>query len=202
LFSLHSFGQKTEKDVFTTKTITFYGYDFTHFKLADAAKINDPDVKEYIPYAVGYCVKYINEEKLRNWLYKNVVSFNLKTTEEFIRNENTGDFVTISRPTLPKDSIQKMINVYPVTEKQGIGFLVICECFDNNTNRVSTYFTFFDIATKKVLMVDYFVVGSQIRAYRKVSKKYFWATLLEKSFAQYAGLIYRKRAKAYEVLSK
>lgn len=57
---------------------------------------------------------------------------------------------------IPKDSLENIIKNYAITETERLGFVVILETFERNIKRVYGWFTFFDIATRKVVLADYF----------------------------------------------
>ncbi len=79
-----------------------------------------------------------------------------------------------------KETIDKIINEYEAGDKkEGLGLVFIVESFDKMTNLASVYVTFFDIATKKVLLTEKFVeapVGVGVRNY--------WAGAIAKIFKQ------------------
>ena len=76
-------------------------------------------------------------------------------------------------------------------QKEGIGFVVIVECFEKETKMTTAYFTFFDIATKKVLISDYF--GYDYPDEKGVIK--YWGSGLATTFYQYLDSIYKKKLK-------
>ena len=152
-----SYSQKentSEKDVYDAREIIFYGYDYTHFRLADAKRIGQ-DINKFLFLWTGHCQKRITEKKMTSWLKKDKVTFNFDPTFTLNKELNSDDLVAVTKHSISKDSIQSFIYDYKLTEKEGIGFVVILECFDNASKRTSGYFTFFDIATKQVLMSDY-----------------------------------------------
>ena len=69
-----------------------------------------------------------------------------------INNDNIASPI---KHVINKDSLQLCINKYSITEREGIGYVIIFECFDSYAKRVSAYSVFFDIATRKILMAEY-----------------------------------------------
>jgi len=158
LFFTHlSYCQETNNDrdrVLSAKEIVFYGYDFSHFKLADAKRM-DQDIRKFTFMWIGLCEESITKKKLQNKLNKDNVIWNFEPTLNINKKLNSEDLVTPATYTFMKDSLQSFINAYSITEKEGIGFVINIECFDNAHKKVFAYYTFFDIATKKILMTDY-----------------------------------------------
>ncbi len=152
-----SLGQSINKsEVVKAKEITFYGYDYTHFKILDAKRMNQ-DINKYIFMWIEFCNVRVNENKLSKMLKKDKIIFNEEPTIELNKKLISSNLVSITKKSISKDSIQKYVNNYNITEKDGVGFVIIIESFDNQNKSVSAYYTFFDIATKKVLLSDYFI---------------------------------------------
>lgn len=172
--SVHiSYGQTvytSKKDISNAKEIIFYGYDFSHFTLADPKRLSfaqdrDPagvkehpsnSMKVYVSAWVGYLLDKMSENYFERKLKTPKVTFDFDYTLQVIRQLNDSNLVSIRKTTIPKDSIQTIVNNYQVKQKEGIGFTVIVECFNKDKEASSAYFTFFDIATKKIIMLDYF----------------------------------------------
>lgn len=150
-----SFSQTlTENDVYNANSIIFYGYDFSDFQLADAKRMGQ-DLKKYLFNLVGFLQEHLPEKKLKKWLDKESVTFNLDPTMVILKKVNNDDIATASKHKIVKDSIPQMIKRYQLTDKSGIGYVIIFECFDSNEKRVSAYSVFFDIATKQPLLIEY-----------------------------------------------
>ena len=140
--------------VLSAKEIVFYGYDFSHFKLADAKRM-DQDIRKFTFMWIGLCEESITKKKLQNKLNKDNVVWNFEPILNINKKLNSEDLGTPATYTFAKDSLQSFINTYNIPEKEGIGFVINIECFDNAHKRVTAYYTFFDISTKKILMTDY-----------------------------------------------
>ena len=160
----------TKKDIADAKEIIFFGYDFSHFKLADPKRLSfsnykDPvgvkeepasNIKVYVSAWIGYLLNRMDENYFARKLKTSKVVFDFDYTFQIVKRLNDSNLVSLTRSTIPKDSIQSIVNTYQLKQKEGIGFTIIVECFDKSKERSTAYFTFFDIATKKVLMSDYF----------------------------------------------
>ena len=84
------------------------------------------------------------------------IVFDFQYTGKVIQMLDEKDIASLTKNTISPDSIQSIIDNYQISQKEGIGFSVIVECFDRDKHTSSAYFTFFDIATKKIIMSDYF----------------------------------------------
>jgi len=184
-------GSTSEQTVFDAKEIVFYGYDFTHFRLSDVKRM-DQDIKKFVFIWTEFCQEHITEKTLRSWLEKDEVTFNLYPTLTLNKTLNSENLGWVTPYTISKDSIQSYIDEYQITEKQGVGFVVIVECFDNASKRASGYFTFFDIATKQFLMADY-VSSRDKNSYNRVID---WGIALELAFKKYST-VYKDKKKIY-----
>jgi hypothetical protein len=104
----------------------------------------------------------------------NVTVRNSKLDAEKLTTYNTYTF------TNSQETIEKIVKEYDaVDKKEGLGLVFIVESFDKMANLASVYVTFFDIATKKVLLTEKFVeapVGVGVRNY--------WAGAIAKIFKQ------------------
>lgn len=195
IYTVTCFGQDTylsERKVYDAKEITFYGYDFSHFKLADANYLTDGGgVKKYIGSWIAFYTEHSNKKDLQSRFHKENFVFEFGYTTKIIQNLVEDNLVSITKNTLPPDSIQNIINKYEINENEGIGFVVIIECFNKSNKTASAYFTFFDIATKKILMSDLYGVDKA----DGYGMSNYWGVGLNSTFAHYSGRIYRERYK-------
>jgi hypothetical protein len=192
-FNYHSYSQKiysSEKDVFATKEIVFYGYDYSDFRFADAKRM-DEDVKNFIFNWIAYSQRGLSEKEMssRTYLNKDKIVFNFDPTFELIKKLKSEDLVSITKHSISKDSIQSFIDKYSIKERDGIGFVVIVECFDKYHKTVSGYCTFFDIATKRILISDYFSSKNSDN-YNRVND---WGVALGIALREYMWTYYRRQ---------
>jgi len=170
IFNLSSFCQEyftTKKEVIEANKVIFYGYDYSKFKINDPKRMGQ-DIRSHIFVWTGICLSDLPDKKMAKWIDKDSVVYNLDPTLSINKSLRSDDLTTIGKYTLDKDSIQSMINKYQLSETSGIGFVITLECFDNTTKRTSAYFTFFDIATKKIIVSDY-VSSHSGNSYNRVS---------------------------------
>jgi hypothetical protein len=145
----------SEKDVYTSKDVVFYGYDFSDFQLSDAKRMGQ-DVRKFILYLdAEFFSEHISDKKLKKRLEKDSIIYNFDPTI-LLNKKITNDGISSAFiHKICKDSLQSFINRYSITEKEGIGYVIIYECFDKGTKSASAYSVFFDIASRKILMTDY-----------------------------------------------
>lgn len=180
------------ENVLATQQVYFYGYDFSHFQLSDNKRIGQ-DIKKYIIKLNGMLQEHIPEKKLKKWLKKDLITYNFNPTMNLNKKIRNEDIVSAYKNNLAKDSIQFMIDRYITTEKSGIAYVVIFECFDNASKSVSAYSVFFDIASKNIILLDYVSVHDRnsfnkiadwnpvaISSVRQLTKKYIDLLPIEK----------------------
>lgn len=158
LFSINgAFSQissQNKKDVFETKNIIFYGYDFSNFQFADPKRIGQ-DLKKHIFILTAFLVEQFPEKEMAKLQGKENIVFNFQPTIDVNKKIKNEDIVTPIKHIINKDSLQSLVNRYIIIEKSGIGQVVFFECFDDNSKTVSAYSVFFDISTRKILHVLY-----------------------------------------------
>lgn len=152
-----SYAQKsfsTEEDIYKANKIVFYGYDFSDSRLADAKRIGQ-NLKKYFFMLTESLLQEFPESRLERWLQKDTVVFSLDAVMALNKRIDNDEIPAVMRHDIPKDSIPFRISRYAIAEKEGIGFVIIMECFDNDDKRVSAYGVFFDISSRKILRMDY-----------------------------------------------
>ena len=183
---------KTIADISKSKEIIFYGYDFGHFKLVDPKKFNDGRIKDYLPVWVSYVMKRMDEKYFARKLKKKNVIFDFEYTGKIIQDKDELDLASLTKHIIPADSIQSIISNYQINQKEGIGFTVIVESFVKSQNEVSAYFTFFDIATRQVILADHFSTKSATG----LGLTKFWGNGLHSTVDVYISAEYRYRLKS------
>ncbi len=144
-----------ESDVYNCNKIIFYGYDFSDFQLSDAKRMGQ-DIRKFILYLdAEFFPEHLPEKKLQKWLEKDYIIYNFNPTIQFNKKITNDGISSAFIHKISKDTLQSFINRYSITEKEGIGYVIIYECFDKETKSASAYSVFFDIATKKILLTDY-----------------------------------------------
>ena len=133
-------------DIRSIPAITWYGLDFSKAKLEN--DFNHPkEVKQ--AYINGWN-EYVGSPQadIRTLLKKEHLDVDLSIVTE--RNLN----FTNSTEQLTKDMISQMISEYKVHKTEGIGLVFIIDSFDKSQEKAFVWVTFFDIASKKVLLTE------------------------------------------------
>jgi hypothetical protein len=178
-----------EKEIYSAKEFTFYGYDFTDFKLAEVKRL-DEDIVKYMWGWIGLMQEKITEERLKDNYRKEKVTINFTPTIELAKKLKGENLVTYIKHIINKDSLQQFIGRYTLSEKEGIGLVMIVECFDKKSARTSGYFVWFDISTRKIIKADY-VDQKEADGYGMVN---YWGIGLGGVSTNYAAA-YRKKLK-------
>lgn len=183
-------GQKiytSEQDIFTIKELTFYGYDFSDWRLAETKRVGE-DMRVYIMSWIDLMKRKMTSDRLLHWYVKDNVTPNFAPTDERAKQIKPQHLVVSIKHYIASDSVQFFINAYKLTEKEGIGLVMIVECFDKESSRTSGYFAFFDIATRKILQLEY-VDQKEVDGYGLTN---YWGVSLNGVTSNHASS-YRKR---------
>jgi hypothetical protein len=168
--------------------VVWYGLDFSNAKfvgqftnVGDNVNSSGFELRDkHIPAWNMLILNEPNKYNIRKSFRKSNVFNQLETVNE--RNSKIDVEKMLSYNTYKfekdKETVNKVISEYTGGEKkEGLGLVFIVESFDKMANTATVYVTFFDIATKKVLLTEKFVetpMGVGVRNY--------WAGALAKIF--------------------
>lgn len=183
------------KRVFEEKEMTFYGYDFSHFKLADIKKFKKTkeDKDKLISDWTAWLNKYISQELLQKRMFKDKVTMNGAVTEAINKNVNLADNLVEERYHLDKDQIPTWVKEYELSETEGMGFVVFMECFNRSKDRAAMHFVFFDIATREILTS----IAFETKEADGGGLVEYWGKGAEFNFKKYIADHYKKAYKQY-----
>jgi len=151
LLTISCYSQNSKSRIFKTNEIQFYGFDFSHFKLAEAKRLSQGDkVKDYIFPWIGFMIENYPASRMSEKMGINVIP-NLETTNNINLNVDPNNIVSIQDNIIPNDTIVNIITNYQLNEKTGIGLVAIVECFSKATEIASVYYVFFDITTREII---------------------------------------------------
>jgi hypothetical protein len=133
-------------DIKNIQAITWYGLDFSKGKLENDFK----NPKELIQAFINGWNEYVvsTQADIRSLLKKEHLDVDLSIVTE--RNLNFSN----SKENLTKGIISQNISGYKVHKTEGIGLVFIIDSFDKSTEKAKVWVTFFDIASKKVLLTE------------------------------------------------
>jgi len=182
--------------VFEEKEMTFYGYDYSHFKLADAKKFgkSKEDKDNMISIWTDWLNKYISQELLQKRMYKTKVTMNGAVTEALNKNVKLADNLVEERYFLEKENIPTWIKNYNLPETEGMGFVAIMECYYRGKDKASMHFVFFDIATRDILAS----IPFETKEADGGGLEEYWGKAAEFNFKKYIADHYKKAYKNYQ----
>ena len=135
------------------KYLVFYGYDISYSKITDP-KRSGVDLARYMLELVGELQVQVDERRLVKWSKATEVTLNhdalyavnrqVKSPELFYPNYR-------GESKLTKDSIQKIISLYNISEKDGTGFVILFEFLSKERKSVSGYGCLFDIKSRRII---------------------------------------------------
>ncbi len=135
--------------------LTFYGYDISHAKVTDSKRIGQ-NLAGYLLELAVHNTEQIKDKSLKKWIGMENINYNFSPTYEVnIIPPSQGFYCpenVLSR-ALNTDSIKLMINNYNISEKEGLGFVVIYEYFSKNRKSVTGYGCLFDIKTREIRLL-------------------------------------------------
>jgi hypothetical protein len=146
VFSSQVLQSQEIKDIFTSKEATWYGLDFSKVKLigsegfTDALKIKNVFFPSWNNLIINEPAKY----NLQLMFHKDTVFFDLSVIDK--RNKLPY--------ALDKNTIAEIIKEYNSKEKEGLGIVFIMESLDKPKRIATMWVTFFDIASKTVLLTE------------------------------------------------
>ncbi|UII20138.1 hypothetical protein [Fulvivirga ligni] len=175
------------QSVFDNNSVTFYGIDFSHFKLADPKYLDQPYlVKEWMPQWVE---KSTREKEYYESSFKKEFHFDFEYTLGLIPGLDKDNLVVDSKHVLPRDSVQAIVQCYDLKQEEGLGFVIIAECFNKHTKHPSAYFVWFDIDTREILNANY-MSSKEADGYGMVN---YWAVGLKGLLNQYRSWFKKNR---------
>lgn len=166
-----SFAWAQEKiNIFETKTMTFYGLDFTHAKFIGTKKLPNPEdlVHKYYPQWYNMFMADESDVEIGGSYKKKEVFYD---TMIYSRNAkiDTKTIITDQEYSLNRSDINEYLLSYAIPNKSGLGMVYLVEALNASEKHLSIWITFFDIKTGEVLLTE------PIRAKGNGRKfKYWW----------------------------
>lgn len=184
--------QDKEK-IFSSTELVWFGLDFTKATFVGqfdqgmgAMPANGTDMKnKWIPGWNSLVVAEPQNFDFRKNLNKESVYLDINSVNELNSKIDPNKCMDINPGKLEAKEIDAMVKKYnSKTKKEGVGFSFIVENFDKGTQMASVYVTFFDIPTKKVLLVNK-VEGKAVG----IGMRNYWAgaikAIIKKTGAEY-----------------
>lgn len=160
--AIHTNAQSA-KDVFTAKEIVWYGLDFTKAKFVGqfdqgfgAMPATGYDIKnKWVGQWNALVAKEPQNFKLKEALGKESIYYDLAPVNEANTKMNAEKCMSVNAGKIDPGQISAMVKSYGTGDKkEGLGLVFIVENFDKGMETADVYVTFFDIATRKVLISE------------------------------------------------
>ena len=140
-------------EIFYRQDMVFYGFDMTYLKLSNIKKINDgvEIVQNYYEDFHDVLANHILPFKDIRHLMGKPSMFLGKSVFPNYRYMNYQDFVVAGSYCIPFEDLKKIVRSYVLTEKAGVGMVIVLENFNKEREYSLIWVTFFDIATREIL---------------------------------------------------
>ncbi|HRG00052.1 MAG TPA: hypothetical protein PKZ75_02980 [Bacteroidia bacterium] len=179
--TLGVFAQFTAKDVFSSKTIVWYGLNFSEAKMVGqfdqamgAGPASGSDIKnKWIPQWNSLIMTEQKNFKIKEAFQKDEVFYDITPTEKQNQNINSDDLMSFNTYTFKdaQKTAKEIVSKLKGGEKtEGIGVTFIVESFNKSMDEAVVYVTVFDIKTKNILILER-MVGKPMG----IGLRNFWA---------------------------
>jgi hypothetical protein len=140
-------------EIFYRQDMVFYGFDMTYLKLSNIKKINNgvEIVQDYYEDFHDVLANHILPFKDIRYLMEKQSMFLGKSVFPNYRYMNYQDFVVAGSYCIPFEDLKKIVKSYVLTEKAGVGMVIVLENFNKDREYSLIWVTFFDIATREIL---------------------------------------------------
>jgi len=141
-----------EKEVIKSTQVTYYGVDFSKLRLTEVEQVGkDLQLRKYFSAWLGYIEnQYPPDPYVKKLLKKEKFKYSPSDVQSRI-SLIPEKWVELGDYSFNIDTVKSVVASYRLTEKEGIGFVIIVENFNDRNNNLTEYCTFFDIASKEVL---------------------------------------------------
>lgn len=147
---------QSNAELFNSAKMVWFGVDMSRSKLVGVEGFTDPyDIqKRYVPAWNSLVLTEAEKYDVRKFFKKGEVVNDIVAVEAVNEKINPGEWVQTNSYTLDKSEIAGMVKKYKSTEKEGLGLVFIVESFDKFKESGFIYVTFFNIATKEVILTE------------------------------------------------
>lgn len=155
LFSVNLGFSQITSDIFNSKSITFYGLDFTEAKCIGPSQFpgGEEMVNIYFQQWNDLFMKGKKRIKIGAPYKKKEVSYDT-TVFDFNRQVDAAALIIDKPYTLKKSKIDGIIEKYADKTKSGIGLVYVIEALNAKQEYLSVWITFFNQSTGEVLLTE------------------------------------------------
>lgn len=144
-----------KKRVLSSDNLTYYGMDFSLFKINNPRKVGEEDIIiEYIPDWIyefeKEWVKSPYDSKMQRLMKKKMSEHKVEIQNSYTLLKDK-EWVTFTSNVLKPETLESKIKSYNKHSDKGIGFVIIIETFSKPNKRVIANYTFFDVSTSEIL---------------------------------------------------
>ena len=134
--------------------IVYYGWDFSHVKLFDGDYMgnSEDDLKSRIGSIIGLLSERYTPKEMSKLLNKDIVSDMDNIQRKYIERDYS-NLVSFTNFEMKLTDIENIINSYDLSQKSGIGLVIIAECMNKPDKFTTGYVTFFNLENKSLLWV-------------------------------------------------
>lgn len=154
---------QSAKDVFSSDEIVWYGLDFTKAKFVGqfdqglgVLPASGADMRnKWIPEWNALIARETKNFDLKKTFRKTGVYYDIAPVNDLNSTIDVNECMSFNPGKIEKSEIDEMIKKYKAGDKkEGIGLVFIIENFNKGAQKADVYVTFFDIASKKVLICE------------------------------------------------
>jgi hypothetical protein len=156
--------QLTRSDIFSKKDMVWYGLDFSLAKFVgkfDQGANIDPAngfelVNKYMPGWNTLVPLEPQNFELGSTFWKTDVYYDLKQVAKNNKEINPADVMSYNKHQVAKEEVERLLSKYSLGDKKsGLGLVFVVESFDKSAELATYWVCFFDIQTKKVLLIEH-----------------------------------------------
>lgn len=184
------FSQDGFDKVLECKSITYYGFDFSHFELYNSEKVGaENDVIKYIP---AWIRKFEDLKPLWRWDSAFKKTFIRSTSRVQMRYRLLPEqWIDFEPHSIPDDSIKNIVASYELKESTGVGVVMIVESFNKPEEKAFVNYVFFDIKTRDILWSAITYAG----VIKGMGMTRHWAHALEGCYYKFKNIYKIKKRK-------
>lgn len=196
-----SMNAQSAKEVFSAKEIVWYGLDFTKAKFVGqfdqgfgAMPATGSDMRnKWIPEWNTLIAKEPQNFDLKESFRKDNVYYDIAPVNEINSTIDVDACMSFNPGKIDKSDIDGMIKKYKGGDKKdGVGLVFIIENFNKGAEMADVYVTFFDIATKKVLVCE--KVNGKVKG---IGMRNYWAGAIKAILKQIGKTDYKSWENTY-----